>query len=253
MKLNRYISNTGFTLIEVVAVIIIAGILATVALKKLSPIADRVRIEDTKHEMNLLVNAITGNAELHNNCIRSDFGYVGDVGALPPDLDALVANPGSYLTWKGPYIKNSLQQLNDDYKKDAWQTEYQYSGGIIITSVGSGENIVRKLAASVDNLLYNRVSGNIYDFDGTPPGSDYQDSLTIRLAYPDGMGSLASRIKTPDIGGFFFFDSIPVGHHPLEIIYLPENDTLRHFISIEPGTSSYRCYYLRNDVWQRIF
>ena len=117
MKTQHNHSQSGFTLIEVIAVVVIAGILATIAINQLAPITDRIRLEETKMEMDLLATAIAGNSKLNNNGVRADFGYIGDVGALPPDLDALITNPGSYSTWKGPYIKNRLQQINDDYKK----------------------------------------------------------------------------------------------------------------------------------------
>ena len=96
--------NYGFTLIEVVIVILIAGIIASVALRSAVTISDTARTEETKQELESLAIAIIGNTKLENNGVRSDFGYVGDVGAMPPNLDALKSNPGSYSTWKGPYI-----------------------------------------------------------------------------------------------------------------------------------------------------
>ncbi|MBD3403981.1 prepilin-type N-terminal cleavage/methylation domain-containing protein, partial [candidate division GN15 bacterium] len=160
--------SAGFTLIELVIVVVIAGILVTVALQGTRQISDTARVEETRQEMDALAMAIAGNPGLHNNGVRTDFGYVGDVGALPPNLDALYANPGGYATWNGPYIRNRFTQIADDYKTDAWGTLYAF-GGIAITSTGSGENLTRRVAPSSDHLLYNSVAGNVYDLDGTPP------------------------------------------------------------------------------------
>lgn len=242
-------NSRGFTLIELVMVIVIAAILTAVAMKKIAPVLDTVKVEETKQEMDRLAIAITGNPELQNNGVRTDFGYVGDIGALPPDLDALVSNPGSYTTWQGPYINNSFEQITGDYKKDAWQSEYLYTGGITVTSAGSGNNIIRRLTSSVDELLHNRVTGAVYDKDGIPPGNDYKDSLVIRLTFPNGSGGTTTKSSFPDIGGSFGFDSIPIGNHNMEIIYLPDHDTLRRFVSVVPGSNLYGEYFLSSNLW----
>lgn len=239
----------GFTLIEMILVIIIIGIMASVAVGPGQRLFSAARTEETKHEMDAIAFAITGNPVLENNGTRSDFGYVGDVGGLPPNLDALYTNPGSYSTWKGPYISNRIAQVADDYKNDEWGTLYSYTAGATLTSTGSGSNIVRRIAASTGDLLYNSASGNVFDLDGTPPGSDYDDSVTVRLVIPNGSGSTSIKSTTVDPGGYFSFDSIPIGNHDLTIIYEPSNDTLRRFVSVLPASNLYGVYHLAANVW----
>ena len=241
-------AETGFTLIEVVLVIVIIGILATVALQSGRQVYDTARVEQTRQELDDLATAIAGNPSLQNNGVRIDFGYVGDIGALPPNLDALRTNPGGYVTWNGPYVKNRFTQTPDDYKMDAWGAEYVFVG-ISLTSVGSGSDITRRIAGSVDELLYNRVSGNVFDLDGSPPGPDYWDSLTVRLTVPDGSGSTVARGAVVGSGGFFFFDSVPVGNHDLMICYEPDHDTVTRLVSVQPGSSHYGEYRLPGNVW----
>ncbi|RKX27921.1 MAG: hypothetical protein DRP47_05715 [Candidatus Zixiibacteriota bacterium] len=242
-------NNSGFTLIEVVLVVVIMGILASVALRSVSTLTGAAKTEETKQELMALSYAIAGNPDLESNGTRTDFGYVGDVGSLPPNLDALYANPGSYATWNGPYVGNQFTQLSDDYKNDAWGTAYSYSGGVTIISTGSGSNIECQLAGAADHLLRNTVSGNVYDLDGTPPGSVYADSVLIRLTIPNGSGSTTAKTSNTDIGGYFNFDSIPIGNHDIEVIYLPDNDTLRRFVSVVPNSSLYSEFHLVNNVW----
>ncbi len=246
--LRRTSSSDGFTLIEVILVVIITGILATVVLRSGGVIYDSARTEETKQELQALAVAMVGNPELQNNGVRSDFGYVGDVGAMPPNLDALNINPGGYTTWRGPYIDNRFTQKTDDYKKDAWDANYSYSG-VDITSSGSGSDIVRTLGNSVGNFTLNQVRGVVYDVDGTPPGTTYRDSLAVRMTIPNGAGATVTKSAAVDIGGYFSFDSIPIGNHDIEVIYIPDDDTLRRFVSVLPASSPYGEYSLAANVW----
>ncbi len=241
-------NNRGFTMIEVILVVVIIGILTSVALRSVSTISQVAKIEETKQELDALAFAIAGNPELENNGQRADFGYVGDVGALPPNLDALYANPGSYATWKGPYIQNRFSQTPDDYKKDAWGKPYLYTGGVTITSTG-GTGMVRRFANAPSDLLQNVVKGIIYDLDGTPPDTVFHDSVSVQLIIPDGSGGMSTQTTFPRAGGSFSFSSVPVGNHTLRIIYIPTSDTLIRYVTVLPRSEVYGEYYLPSDVW----
>lgn len=246
--MRRFLSHIrGFTLIEVIMVLIITGIVATIAMRGAIQIVDTARVEQTKQELLKLEHAITGNPSLHNNGVRSDFGYVGDIGAMPPNLDALATDPGD-ANWNGPYIRNQVVQLTDDYKKDAWNTNYSYSGGTTITSTGSGSNIVRRLGSAVDDFTTNTVAGLILDSLGFTPGTDYADSIVVILSYPDGSGGTAVQSTNPDAGGYFSLDSIPVGNHDLRIAYLPTSDTTDRFVCVLPGSSIYTIHTLQRSL-----
>jgi prepilin-type N-terminal cleavage/methylation domain-containing protein len=248
METATHTRQNGFTLIELVIVIVIFGILAAVAFRSGKQIYDNARVEQTRQEMDALTFAIAGNPNLRSNGARVDFGYIGDVGALPPDLDALHANPAGLATWRGPYIENRFTQVADDYKTDAWNAPYAFDG-ITITSTGSGSPITRRIAASTDELLHNVVTGNVLDIDGTPPGPAYSDSISVRLTLPDGTGGIQTRITTTDDGGYFTFDFVAIGNHPLQIVYLPGPDTVVGYASVTPGSRVYSTYVLPVDLW----
>lgn len=252
MMMQRYkLTHTdGFTMIEMIVVLVIAAVLVSVAMQAGTRMIESAKVEATRQKIDRLAFAIAGNPSLRNGEIRSDYGYVGDVGALPPNLDALVSNPGSYSTWKGPYIANQFTQATDDYKKDGWGVAYTYyQDSNLIRSTGSGSIMQRKIAESKNQLLYNSFSGLVTDFSGTPPGTTYKDSITVRLTIPNGTGTTTTKTKKPDLGGYFSLDSIPVGNHSLQIIYSPNNDTLKTTISVEPGSNLYTEYHLAGDYW----
>ena len=233
---KRIYNHHGFTLIEIVIGILIAGILATVALRSLKPITETARIEETKEEMRDLTFAIAGNPQLENNGTRTDFGYVGDIGSLPPNLDALIANPGGYGTWNGPYINSRFVQSGNDYKNDAWSTPYQFSNADLV-STGSGSSIVRKIANSTNSLINNQISGSIVDLNGAAPGTVFSDSLMVVLVHPDGTGSYSTRTSAVQPSGAFTFASVPIGNHDLTAVYLPTTDSLKRFCSVIPESA----------------
>ena len=249
----RLTSETGYSLIELIIVIVIVAIIASVAVKALRGTNEVVRTEETKAELEQLAYAVAGNPVVLSGGARTDYGYVGDVGALPPNLDALVTNPGGYGTWDGPYVRDDFYVTaggaSSEFKLDGWGRAYVYSGGNSIVSTGSGSSISRNIANATDDLLYNDLSIAVVDIDNDLPGTVFRDSVRIVLTHPDGAGGYTSRTTNPDGNGLAVFDSIPIGRHTLRTVYLPTNDTLTRLINIDPGRSSYLQTQLFSDVW----
>jgi len=241
--------SSGFTMIEMVVVIVVMGILAAVAVPMIGSVSESAKYAETRQEMEALGAAIRGISDLYNNGTRAGFGYVGDIGALPSNLDALFENPGGFGTWKGPYISNSFREISGDFKTDAWQSLYSYNGGINIISVGSGDTIVYSLAPSIDELLFNSISGNIVDLDHTPPPRDFCDSFLVRTRIPDGAGDFAFRTAAVVSGGYFSMDSIPIGRHTLEAIYLPLDDTARQYLTVVPRGDHHLTFRMQKNLW----
>ncbi len=226
----------GFTLVEVIMVVIIMGIITAVAMRSLTSSVETARIEETRNEMNQLAEAIAGNAMLYNNGVRTSFGYVGDVGSLPANLDALVTSPG-YATWRGPYVRADFSNFSDDYKRDAWGQLYAYTGSVMIRSVGSADSLTRVIASAASDLTNNSVTGIVTDAGGNPPG-DSAIRVNVVLRYPNGSGGYKDSILTPNASGVFTFNNcVPIGNHTIKAVYSTTADTIQSFVSVPPKST----------------
>jgi len=250
MKTKRLINAAGYSLFELVVVIVILGIVTAVSLRSMRNTTEVARTEKTRVELNALATAIAGNPDLISGGNRIDYGYVGDIGSLPSSLSQLVTNPG-YTTWDGPYVGDEFTAggADNEYQYDAWGQQYSYSGGVTISSTGSGSTITREIASSAADLTLNAVTTVITDLSHDPPGSIYRDSVKAVLTYPDGAGSTSQRTKYPGSDGMVQFDSIPIGRHTLWVIYVPTSDTLRRAVSVDPGQDTHLETQMHDDLW----
>ncbi|RKX27920.1 MAG: hypothetical protein DRP47_05710 [Candidatus Zixiibacteriota bacterium] len=238
----RLTTQAGFSLIELVVVIVVIGILLSMAMQSMEGLVKDARRAKTEREMEMLAKAIVGNPDIAGGGGRSDFGYVGDIGAFPSNLQALYQNPG-YGTWNGPYILPGLTQDSTGFKIDEWGKAYTYSGGTTITSTGSGTTISKKIADATTDYLLNTVNGTIMDANDSLPGATYADSVDIKITIPDGSGSTTIKTYHPDSTGTFTLDSLPVGTHLLQLVYTPDVDTLTRYVTVLPrhkGQLSYQ-------------
>lgn len=239
-------NKKGFTLVEIVITIILIGVLASIAVRNMSTTLDTAKYEHTKKELDQLAYAIVGNPNVYTKGARTDFGYVGDIGALPANLDALVSNPGGYTTWDGPYINQGNNSI--DFKQDGWNVDYVYLT-TLVRSTGSGSDIDKVFAASSSALLLNTVEGFVVDANNNVPGVIYKDSLSVHLTYPDGTGNLTTASVLPGKYGNFSFTNIPIGSHTLSVIYIPDTDTVSFNIAVNPSSTVKLNITFPADLW----
>ncbi len=240
--------NRGYTLIELILVIVIIGILASIAVQSLKSSDENQRFNRTVDEMEMLAKAIVGDDRLVSGGVRTDFGYMGDVGSLPPNLDGLVANPGGYATWNGPYIRSDFIENSEDYKRDAWNNPYTY-GGLTISSTGGGSSITKQFANSNSSLTSNTIYGIVRDQTGCPPW-DSASNVNITIYYPDGSGSMTSSSTSPARSGeFSFVNSVPMGLHLIRAVVAGVNDTAAKYIAVNPASKAYTELRFPTFLW----
>lgn len=138
--------NRGFTIIELVMVIVVLGIVAAVAIPRMGGLSESSRINATKSELLTLKRAIVGNPAVAAGGRYIDVGYEGHIGHPPVSLYELGVKPDSIslydkftrLGWNGPYVDTS----GNEYIKDAWEVDYVYDGSArTIVSLGGPESI----------------------------------------------------------------------------------------------------------------
>lgn len=252
MKIQILHTSLGFSLFELVMVMVIISILATASLRYMGNSVDISKTEETKEELNEIANGIIGNESHMSGNHQSDFGYVGDVGSLPSSLNDLVVNPG-FATWDGPYIHDNFYvssgATESEFLVDGWGKSYSFNGGTSISSTGGSTTITKVLANSSSELLQNEISFNVVDLGGCPPGASYKDSILFNYTYPNGSGGYQTVSKAPSQNGFVTFSSLPIGQHTLRVVELTNNDTLFQKIEIDKNSSSHIDIQMPIELW----
>jgi general secretion pathway protein G len=122
MRMNKARRNPGgqggFTLVEVLLVVAILGILATIVVVNVAGRGDDARIKATRASIEGIKTALNM--------------YDVDTGRYPSSLDSLINNDGSP-NWKGPYLQSRAVPV------DQWGTAFSYTtqeNGFEIRSAG---------------------------------------------------------------------------------------------------------------------
>ncbi len=118
----------GFSMLEMIIVIGIIAILATLITPLAVNYVSQKRYNVCNEELIIIKQAIVGNPDLIEGGTRSSYGFVGDLGRLPANLlDLTTSSSMTYswqnssniwYGWRGPYL-NEI--------KDPWGNDYNYT------------------------------------------------------------------------------------------------------------------------------
>lgn len=116
--------RAGFTLVELLVVMVILGLLASLVLPNVFGQAEKARVKTARVQIATLGAALDA--------------YALDVGSYPSGgagLEALVSAPAGVDRWDGPYLKKK-KIPKDPWGRDWEYTEPQSSGDYEIKSLG---------------------------------------------------------------------------------------------------------------------
>jgi general secretion pathway protein G len=98
-------SRRGFTLTELMLVVVIIGILAALVIPRIAGNSERARLIAAQADINGGIKTALGNYEV-------------DMGTYPRSLQDLLVQPGNATKWHGPYL--------DNMPVDPWGNPYAY-------------------------------------------------------------------------------------------------------------------------------
>jgi len=221
----------GFTLIEVIVILVVMSILAAVAVPVALRVFETAAEDATREEMINLKKAMIGDSNRQQNAARGNFGFLGDMGRLPINLDELYRQGSlpsfSYdnvkqagAGWKGPYITGSFSgEEADEFKKDGLGNDYAMTVGPnqldgMLTSSGSDgvpgtADDISLAILSVETTATLR--GSVKDALGNGISN-----VSVNLNFASN-GILTSVTATTDTNGNYSFSSVPFGPRSVQV------------------------------------
>lgn len=250
------IRRDGFSLIEVVIVIAVIAILASMAVPYAANVINQSREETTRKEMEELSRTIAGDPAVPTP------GFVGDMGRIPTGLAQLNVRGGQPLGgtgtlgvkigWFGPYMNSGFDA--NGYLNDAWGIPYAYSnpGAGQIRSAGRDRTM-----GTADDLVYppaavnvnGRLLVNLYVWSPNPPPGQYvlnpqpaaYPGMTAQVSfrYSNNGAEAAAAANTPPLAPPYSFANFHSGFHAVTAVCTlpPDPQVSGQAVVLVPGNN----------------
>jgi prepilin-type N-terminal cleavage/methylation domain-containing protein len=263
----------GLTLLEIITVLAIVGLVAGALTPVVLNVTRSNRDTTAREELQTLKRAIIGDPLATQWGREATFGYVGDMGGLPGNLQDLYTQPpgvaalsvdsnlGISSGWRGPYTgRKAAKGANPtaDFLRDPYGNAYVYSSAVTTDATLGAEvrGIIRSsgrdgIQNTSDDLTIEilksevvaDVAGKVKDSEGAGlPG------VSVNIYYPSG-GSLTYDTTTTDSTGWYQFADIPFGERAITVspglVYVP-GSAYAGTISISGTTQTYVSFNVAN-------
>lgn len=250
-------NGKGFTLIEVIVVLIVLSVLAGLITPFVLRQLKATRAEGTKQELNRLKEAIIGDPTKKSEGVRTDFGYLGDLGKMPGAANGTLTgvdklkeliirgNQDSHkffpeikigAGWQGPYITAGTTggSLTEDTTLDAYGTPYTFK---IFDPEGLNPDVpVASIISPGDNgltpdnddigvdVLKKESFATVRGLVATDTSGRPLPNVPVTIFFPDGKvkpdndnGIIVTKTTLTDGNGSYYFDDIPFGIRSLTV------------------------------------
>ena len=191
--------SRGFTLLEAAVTLGIFALIFTGVVSLLTQPLEFDRENETVDTLKALKRAIIGDPDVVSAEVRTDFGFVGPMGNIPPalsDLWLLGAQPTFTIDtnlklgtgWTGPYIEPPALAETDALGLDAWGNAIVLDA-VAGVSAATGQDYVARLispGSDADTGTSDDLTVEIYETDTFATVAGYvSDSGEIRFrGYP---------------------------------------------------------------------